>query len=58
MAGVHGPIAVAARRLAKMEHDFGRMQRQPGDPYPAFDFFVAAVVGLSVVVIRWVAGGV
>jgi hypothetical protein len=28
--------------LAKMEHDYDRMRASPGDPYPVFDFFVAA----------------
>jgi hypothetical protein len=28
--------------LAKMEHDFARLQAQPDDPFAAFDFFVAA----------------
>jgi hypothetical protein len=27
--------------LRKMEHDFSRMQAEPLNPYPAFDFFVA-----------------
>jgi len=28
--------------LAKMEHDYQRILASPGDPYPVFDFFVAA----------------
>lgn len=28
--------------LAKMEHDLARMKADPIEPYPAFDFFVAA----------------
>jgi hypothetical protein len=28
--------------LRKMEHDYGRMQSEPGDEYAAYDFFVTA----------------
>ncbi len=35
---LHGPRDL----LAKLRHDYGRLQKAPNDPYVAFDFFVTA----------------
>ena len=40
--GFTAQLQEPADLLAKMEHDYQRMQASPGDPYPVLDFFVAA----------------
>lgn len=35
-------IQTPADLVAKCEHDLARIRERPGDPYPAFDFFIAA----------------
>jgi hypothetical protein len=40
--GFSGTLQTADDLLRKMSADFDRMRGSPGDPYPAFDFFVAA----------------
>jgi hypothetical protein len=35
-------MVCAADLLVKMQYDLSRMEQEPADPYPAFDFFVTA----------------